>query len=144
MIHVKYIERTPLNKEAYIKLVKKYAKTQLDIHICFDKRLTVSYGLYDFDSKRQRHRIQISLSQLKFHDVEGTIYSMICATLHELCHANQKEELGRSFGKKQYNCAEDIKSNNLSEFFSELEIDARTFENKNVLEAVEYYNSCCK
>jgi hypothetical protein len=64
--------------------------------------------------------------------------------LHELKHAQQKEEMRQNFWKDK-NCKNaEIQEESLSTEYSTVEIQARIHENKNILEAVEYYNECLK
>ncbi len=38
-VEIKYIERTSLDHDAFVKLVEKYAKLKNDVTIVFDKRI---------------------------------------------------------------------------------------------------------
>lgn len=141
MITVRHIDRTPLDEFSFIKLVKKYSKCETDILISFDKRLKSCSGTYIFNTDKKRHDIHISIPQAKFKDSGATIYSYVTTVLHEICHLRQKEELGRQFDLKRYNCVEEIKNPHVSEFYAPLEVSAREFENKHIFDAMEFYNN---
>lgn len=101
-------------------------------------------GYYVFDVKKRTHIIRVSprLNKAKTNgDVNAEKYQLVSTVLHELRHAQQKEELGVEFWRKHYNNAADVIQPAFSDFYSECEIDARTFENANVLSAVEFYTS---
>jgi len=147
-IYIRHLYKTCLQESAYIKLIKKYAsKLEYDILIVFDLRIK-DYGNYIFDSKKKLHSIKISPNKCGFTD-EGVKlddgaekYHLISTTIHEIYHALQYEELGREFWNKKYGCATEITHPDTADFFSKCEIDARAYENKNLLQAVEYYSRC--
>lgn len=140
-IEIRYIDRTCLNAKAYMKLLAKFGNLKLKTIIVFDKRVK-SYGQYSFNSVKRIHTIRISPDVHKLKkDYNAEKYELISTTLHELRHAQQKEEKGFEFWKKQYNSVNEIKTKTMSDFYSECELDARTFENANVANAVGFYNS---
>lgn len=113
-------------------------------------------GQYYFDTKKRTHTIRISpkknktvlensvvqnVFKVKTVDSEAEKYQLISTVLHEIKHALQKEERGIDFWNAKYSCASDIKNNSLKDFYSECEIEARTFEHTNMLNAVETYNN---
>lgn len=77
---------------------------------------------------------------IKTVDKNGEKYQALATTLHELKHAIQKEELGLDFWKRNYSCAIEIKDTSLADFYSQCEIEARSFENSNILLGVSIYN----
>jgi hypothetical protein len=143
-VSLKNIEKTPLDVQAYEKLIKKYCRCSKDVHVIFDKRLKSTFGNYFFNEEKDCHEIRISIFANRFLEETAMIYAYVSTTLHELRHAEQKEELGNNFDNKKYSCTEEIKSPRLTEFFSKIEVDARIYENKNILEAVKFYNNSCK
>jgi hypothetical protein len=95
-------------------------------------------GQYIFDAKKRTHIIRISpkLNKAKTNgDSNAEKYQLVSTVLHEVRHAQQKEERGMEFWRKRYNTAVDVIHPAFSDFYSECEIDARTFENANVLSA---------
>lgn len=146
-IEVRHIERTCLELKAYMKVLRKYAKLKHKLTIVFDKRIK-DYGQYNFDSAKRIHTIRISpqknktiqensivetVYKIKTVDASGEKYQLIATTLHELKHAIQKEERGVDFWNKHYSCASDIKNKSLQDYYSECEIEARTFEHTNIV-----------
>lgn len=112
-------------------------------------------GQYSFDPLKRLHVIRISpkkskiiqedsmdenIYTVKNVDKNGEKYQAISTTLHELKHAMQKEEMGQNFWDKKYACAKDIKNSSLSDFYSQCEVEARSFENLNIIAAIEFYN----
>lgn len=144
---LRHLYRTCLQEEAYIKLLKKYStKLTHDIVVVFDLRIK-DYGQYNFDYKNRVHLIRISPIKCGFTE-EGTKleegaekYNLIATTIHELYHAWQKEDLGVKFWNKSYSCASQITNQDFAAFYSECELDARVYENKNLAQAVQYYDS---
>jgi hypothetical protein len=156
IVATRYIERTSLDEAAFVKTIKKYAKLlklSHDISIVFDMRLAC-YGIHCWDSSKKIHLIRISPTRCKFQ-LEGESpvrlgpaaekYKILSTLLHELRHAQQKEELGHNkFYSKNYGSVKEIKNPEASTYFSECERDARIFEDTYIDEAVEYYDSSCK
>lgn len=147
-IHIRNIDRTCLEESAYLKLVKKYSsKLKHDVFISFDFRVK-SYALYQFHPQRKVHLVKISPNTCGFTENGAKLddgaekYNLIASTIHELYHAQQYEELRQKFWNKRYSCASDISHRDSADFFSECEVDARRYENENLLPAIEYYNSC--
>lgn len=145
-VEVRYIERTCLELKAYTKVLRKYSKLKHKLKIVFDNRIK-DYGQYHFDSAKRVHTIRISPKKnkitqensivdtvytVKTVDASGEKYQLIATTLHELKHAIQKEERGVEFWNKKYSCASDIKNKSLQDYYSECEIEARTFEHTNI------------
>ena len=149
-VKLKYLDRTCLQEDAFIKLVRKYgSKLTHDVLIIFDLRIK-DFGLYMFDGKKKIHTIQISPTRcnLSFEgtklDPAATKYHLISTAIHELFHAQQYENMRGSFWSKKYRCADEISNAGVAEFFSVCEVEARTHENQNILQAVEYYTSCAE
>jgi hypothetical protein len=147
-IKVNHIDRTCLNKEAFLKLIKKYTKNlKYDVLISFDLRIK-DYGSYIFDTAHARHLIRISPIECSFAKDKVKLeeaaekYNLISTFLHEKHHAFQYETMGYQFWSKKYSCTVEIESPSATEYFSECEVSAREFENKHVIKAVKYYNSC--
>lgn len=145
-VDIRHLNKTCLDELAYIKLVKKYAsKLKYNVLISFDSRIK-DYGNYIFDSRKKIHVITISpkicgfVGELKLDD-EAARYYFISTTLHEICHARQRETLGK---KEFQDLNDDILDGEASIFYSRCEIEARTYENGNLLKAMEFYNSCAK
>jgi hypothetical protein len=149
-ITLRHFERTSLNEQAFLKLVKKYAHNLMhDVVISFDNRISTYYGEHSYDSDKKIHFIKISPKKCtkfekKIIDAHGQKYNFLSTVIHELKHASQQDQLGREFWSRQYSCAKGVKNLAAAEFYSEKEIEARIFENENVVAAVEYYDSCCK
>lgn len=143
-LELRYIDRTKLDTKAYGKLVRKYAKLKHKIIIIFDKKIKTYYGQYSFDSEKKMHTIRISLKKNKSTDPVAEKYQLISTTLHELAHAKQKEELGVSYWSRSQNYNDDIANKGMSELYSSLEVQAREYENKNILDAVAYYDKFVK
>jgi len=152
MITVRHIEKTCLESEPFFKLCKKHAsKLEKDLLIVFDLRIGC-YGTHWFDSKKQLHIIRISPEKCRHYrdekgvikklDLEAEKYNIISTVVHEIRHAQQKEEMGISYWNKKCHYAEEIRNPGYKSYYSEIEADARTYENKYVLSAVEFYNSC--
>lgn len=140
-IEIRHLERTCLKEQAYLKLVRKYAKLKHKLIISFDNRIK-AFGQYRFDSIKRAHIIKISPtknkiteenSKWKIVDEGGEKYQLLSTTLHEIKHALQKEEKGEAFWNKHYSMASDIKNNSLADFYSECEAEARVFEHTNIL-----------
>jgi len=147
---IRHISRTSLNEEAYRKLLKKYfSKLKNDTILSFDLRIK-DFGYYIYDLSNEIHHIKLSPILNSYNDNgikldEGAEkYNLISSTLHEFFHATQKEELGKDFFSKKFGCAKDIENPDAADFYSTCEVEARSFENKNILEAVSFYNLCCK
>jgi hypothetical protein len=155
MITIKHIDSTCLQKESYIKLVKKYGKLKRDVLIIFDCRIS-NFGMYDYDSIKRQHVIKISPFKNKYYligtdgfkiknpDEVSEKYNLIATTLHELYHAKQKEKLGPKFFNVKFNFVKEIYNDDVAEFWSQSEREARICENKLIVKAVEFYNKKCK
>jgi hypothetical protein len=149
-VTLRYFDRTSLQEEAYLKLIKKYAsKIKKDIIITFDYRLAC-FGNYNYDQKLNCHIIKISVKKCCKHKglpLEEVVqkYNLISTTIHELYHAQKQEELGqKKFWGDYYGKCQDIEDPDWSDFYSLCEVETRAYENKNVLSAVEYYDQYCK
>jgi len=148
-IKIKNIDRTFLDKDSFLRLIRKYSKLTKDLDLSFDARLTSVLGNYRYDDDKKRHIIKLSLINCKYSNKAelskaGEKYNFISTLLHELKHAQQKEEMRQNFWKDK-NCKNaEIQEESLSTEYSTVEIQARIHENKNILEAVEYYNECLK
>lgn len=139
-VQVRYTERTCLEPLAFLKLARKFCYgLKYKTIISFDGRIK-NYGHYIFDSKRKTHIIRISPNR---KEKETSIHKhiFISTLIHELRHAHQKEKKGVEFWTKKYICSPEIKLTDFSTFFSLREIDARIFENKNILQAIKIYNN---
>jgi hypothetical protein len=148
-VTIRYIERTCLEEEALKKVVERYTKTDKEVLVIFDMRIK-DYGDYVYDEKKRRHVIRISPAMHLYESFEpksrmltkeGQKVRLLATLLHECRHIQQKEELGRTFYTIAYCRNTAIHDTRVSEDYSECEIDARVYENKNVLAAVEYYDS---
>lgn len=143
MIEIRNIEKTKLNKEAFISLVEKYSNTEKDILIFFDARIS-DCGQYVYNSKKKRHEIKISPTKLMFNDAASQTYEFTATLLHELKHLQQQEELGtNTLFSKRLSCNPKIKNQEGSDYFSSREIDARIFEELKLTEATEFYWKKC-
>jgi hypothetical protein len=146
-VTIKNSDRTSLNKGILLKLIKKYCQSvKQDIVVSFDHRIK-TFGYYVYDTKKKKHIIKISVHGCTYSDrgtkldKEAEKYATISTLLHELKHAIQKEECGKSFWNKDYSSALDVINPEAADFYSVCEIEARIYENKNILQAVEFYNS---
>lgn len=149
-VTLRYLDRTSLQEEAYLKLIKKYgSKIKKDIVITFDNRL-VYFGNYNYDKKNNRHIVKISTKKccknsMGFDLEENAAkYHLISTTIHELYHAQKQEEMGqKKFWGDHYGRCVEIDDPDVADYYSQCEVETRVYENKNVLGAVEYYNDCC-
>lgn len=146
-VEVRHLQRTCLQDKAFKKLVKRYGKLNHKLIICFDNRVK-DCGFYWWDTNKKVHIIRISAknnmspygNQL---EAGAQKYNLISTLLHELRHAQQKEEQGVNFWSGKYFYSKDIENLEISNFYSICEIDARAFENKNLLSAIQLYDSSC-
>lgn len=144
MIEIRNIEKTKFHKEALLKVIKKFSKSEKDIVLSFDNRVT-SLGYYIYNQKKRRHDIKICSKNLHFEDDMANVYELIGTILHELKHLQQQEDLGTpAFGSFKFSCNKRIKDPAASDFYSDREIEARVFEESNLKEAVEYYCKNCE
>lgn len=149
VVDIRHIDRTCLEEEAFYKLVNKFSSGLThDIKIIFDLRIK-DFGQYTFIDKV--HIIRISPIVCGFVkntttklDANAEKYNIISTTIHELYHAQQQEALGNDFWHKDFSQVAEIKNKGKSSFYSICEIETRIYENKNLLRAVEYYDSCCE
>jgi len=145
----KYLDRSCLDEDGLKRIIKKYGSAlKYDVVVVFDLRIR-DFGTYEFSSTKRKHIIRISPIKCCYND-DGSRknksvekYEVISALIHELRHAQQKEELGHEFWSKKYSLRSDIISKFASDFYSPCEVDARLYENRNILQAVELYNSLC-
>jgi hypothetical protein len=148
MISVRHIDRTRIQEEPFIAMVKKYSKLEHDILIVFDRRLSC-FGMHTYDHTKQLHTIRISpeINGLNSDgvplDAGAEKHNIISTVLHEICHAQQRESLKQSFHKDDYHASRDIRNPERAEYYSRCELEARSYECDNVLEAVELYDSSC-
>lgn len=161
MFEVRYLDRMNMEEDAFLSLVEKYSrnlKLKHKILIVFDLRLK-DFGSYWWGAGSRTHIIRISPTRCKHRREEnyedGWIelvrvgpasekFQVISTTIHELYHAHQKEEKGSSFNNVSFDGVKEITNPELSSWYSECEIEARIYENKNIKAAVEYYDDCCK
>lgn len=151
LVKIKYINKTILILEPFIKIVEKFNLLKKDVCISFDNRLNC-YGNYLWNNKKQIHHIKISpccCSNILKNDKKieldkmSKIYNYISTTLHELKHAEQREHMGDNFFNTSFNHASKIKNSSLAEWYSRCEIEARTYENNCIHSAVEMYLRGC-
>lgn len=136
---------------AFRRVIFRFCKTKKYIKICFDHRMTQTYGTYkEIISEKNRHighEIKLSLPLCGSGKRKMIkIYQYISTLLHELRHLYQREKFGsKKFSSKEFDCNKNMAYDDFySLVFSESETDARMYENKYVLPAVEYYNNVCK
>jgi hypothetical protein len=147
-VKIRHIEKTCLIEEAYVKLIKKYIDTDKDVTILFDGRMK-DYGEYFYNQDKRRHEIKIGLKKNKVSAYnqdrilkeDDQRYTFIETTLHELKHLMQHEESGRSFYNNDFGTNRDIKDNVLAIEYSQCELEAKEFEKKNILTAVDFYDT---
>ena len=149
-IFIKYIERTSFVESVLKRVIKKYiCKTKNDVFVIFDKRCSI-FGSYAFNIKKQVHEIRLGVNKnkklLSKKDLPPSDekYVFISTLLHEIKHLNQREEMGKDFWNKDFGLNKNIKNMELAERYSKCESEAREFEEKNVLKAVEFYDSLMK
>jgi len=153
-IKIRYFKRTSLEKKAFEKVIRKYAKLKYDILIVFDLRIKC-FGTHAWNDKKRCHIIRISPTKCKIHIDEDNLsgvrlgpaaekYRIISTLLHELRHAQQKEELGSRYYNEKYDSIEEITNPQVASWYSECERDARIFEDKNIESAVELYDLSCE
>jgi Ca2+-binding EF-hand superfamily protein len=129
-------------------MVKRYSKLEHDILIVFDKRISC-FGMHTYDHVKQLHTIRISplINVLNekgtFLDEGAEKHNIISTLLHEICHAQQREFLKQSFQRYDYHTSRDIRNPEMAEYYSKCELEARTYECENILDAVELYDSSC-
>jgi hypothetical protein len=151
-IDIRYIDRTCLEYKPFYALVKKYSKDlKNNIRIVFDKRI-VSMGTYIYDYKNKIHIIKISPEKNRYHtrlnpiyktiklDLAAEKYNLIGTVLHEIKHALQLQSMGSLYERYNFNYIKEISNQEISEWYSECEIEARIFESRNLHNAIEYYN----
>lgn len=144
MVEIKNINKTPLKQKALIKLIRKFSKTKKSIFLRFDGRIG-SYGLYEYNSKKQRHDITVSTKKFQFKNKKAKIYELIGTILHEIRHAEQQEKFGSKYLSSKgfgYNLDFEV-AFEAADYFSKREIEARTFENEFLLSAVKFYWKNC-
>ena len=120
-----------LHTPAFLKVAQHFAKKlSYNVTITFDNRI-VDYGSYIFNRKTKEHIIKLSLG-LKLDK-----YGFISTLLHEVRHALQYEK----HGQKYLNLvADDAQSKASANYYSPSEIDARTYESKNLTKAINIYD----
>ena len=146
-IIVKNLSRTCLQEKPFLRLIKKYSSNlKNSIHFSFDLRLKDLYGNYYFG--KRTHIIKISIPKCCFTekktklDANAQKYQLISTIIHELYHAQQKEELGPKFYSDWFSCAPGVRDPDVRSSYSRCELAARIFEDKNILKAIQYYNTC--
>ena len=107
---------------------------------------------YTYCNRTKRHLIKISTQHNKFDDDLGLALEQalpedaqcmnyLSSFLHEVRHTQQMEEKGAAaFYAEKYNHNKFIRDKDFAADSSECELDARAYENKNLMEAAEYYN----
>lgn len=142
-IDIRDIKKAKLNKQALIKVIKRFYKLRKNVRLVFKRSLSCC-GLYTYLSKQKTHRVEVSTTSYKFSDRNARIYEMIGTILHELKHAEQQERLGiaKMMGSK-FHGNHRIKSYWASDFFSICENEARIAEETNLMSAVDYYWKNC-
>jgi len=147
MIEIRNLNYTRLNHYAFKKIAQKYArylKLEHKILIVFDKRLTKNGGYHDLDYSKKRHRIQLC-PHPDGAEPNAVKWSLISFLLHELKHAQQIEKGGyHRHISKAYSSVEEIEDTEWSEYYSDCETEARTYQNQHVRKAVDFYNSMVK
>jgi len=149
MITIRHIDRTCLNHNAFISMVKSYSKLDHDILIVFDDRISCM-GMHIYEHTKKLHTIRLSPKHNKYGrnelgepvrlDAEAEKHNLISTVLHELHHGTQREKLKQSFFRKDYLFSKSIKNPDLAEHYSKSELEARRYECENILKAVEFYD----
>ena len=155
MIVISGIEKTPLDKNALEKVVKKYIgykNRNKNISIFFVNNIS-DYGNYVFHNRR--HIIKISASHHKhengdFNNIKKLnercqTYEFLSTILHEIKHVLQRIEIGGKSVNDSFilnNHLKPIKS--LCKHYSKCELGARMFEAMHILEAVAIYERTVK
>lgn len=145
MIDIRNIQHTSLDFFALKKLLEKYIKSlhlKNNISLVFDKRLTGPTGAYHYYFKRNKSHVIRVWPEDKCSGSDAEVYVLISYILHELKHAEQVEKHGyRRYARgKGFAFNPKIKDKTWSAYYSQCEIEARVYENKNLQEAVEFYN----
>ncbi len=147
-VKIRGIEKTCLDEGALLAVVSKHYRSDKNLEIVFDRRIKDSYGWFAYDADRKLNLIRVSpiLHQYQDCDVRKPIsaeaqkYKYISTILHELRHTQQLDELGSYYYSKEY-CRNKLAEAHHAYYYTEREVDARTYELKHVLSAVEIYNS---
>jgi len=149
MISIRHIDRTCLQEEAFIKMIKKYSNLEHDMLIVFDRRITC-LGFHFYDYTKQLHTIRISPEENKYDDnneikldIVAEKHNLISTFLHELCHAHQREILKKSYLRSDYRFASKIRNSETASYYSRCELEARAYACDNILKAVALYDSYC-
>ena len=161
MLELRYLDRMNIEEDAYFSFLEKYIRTlklKHKILIVFDLRLK-DFGSYWWNGDIRTHIIRISPKRCQHRREEnyedGWVelvrvgpasekFQVISTTIHELFHAHQKESKGSSFDNVSFDGVKEITNPDISSWYSECEIEARIYENKNIKAAVEYYDSYCE
>lgn len=139
----RHLDRVPLDEVATLKVVKKFGKLKKPVVISFDNRIKLC-GLWQYkaDKHNSYHLIKISPIENMCNNETGAllsdkvqVYELISTILHELRHGQQWENNFSWNGRNHK-----VKGTFYQEWWSESEIDARTFEHANIAQAIEYYD----
>ena len=139
MITIQKIERTNLSEAALVKLIKKFSNPKKDLRLTFDARIS-DHGSYTYNIKKKRHEIKVSSRVFQFRSRSSKPYELIGTIIHELKHVQQQEDLGtNTFFSEKHFLNKCIKNEAAAAYYSTAEIEARIFEEKNLLAAVDFY-----
>lgn len=162
-VKIKGISKTPLNRRAYIKVIRHYYKGPYDIHIHFDPRLA-EYGEHTFDNRKKIHFIRISPEVCKYGksntkwDTNGKTvtaslvrmnkFDFVCrilsVTLHELVHATQCDRDIKEYWRLASDMHESIRQSFMRYELSPLESEAEGRALLNFNKALERYQEWCE
>lgn len=145
MIEVRNIQHISLKLEPLKKLIYKYArslKLKKDVVVVFDKRVTKQAGYHHLDLETQKHIIQIAPKCEGYNDKVVLKYALISYILHELKHAQQREVHGYQYwnNSREFAFIPQIQHTALSQYYSKCEAEARTYQNKHMHNAVDFYD----
>ncbi len=137
----RHAERTTLNTDALLRIIKTYTNLLLPVVVSFDRQIN-DHGTHvalERPNGQEYHYIRISVRMTEHLDDRSQAFDLISTLLHELQHADQWERLGpEAYEDPSFACA-GTPNARTDDFYSSREIQARTFENANLAGAMQCY-----
>lgn len=136
-IEVRFLERTSLDPSGFTKVVEHFGKRiRLPMIITFDNRPNGNFATHELVN--DRHRIHIYVKSFPIYDAVGMAWDFISMLLHEMKHAMQHENAQEN---KNFIPS---KHDEPQYWYSDLEIEARIFQDRNIRQAMRIYGAKTK
>lgn len=141
-IELRHLHRTRLDEIGIKTIIERFTDLEHKVVVSFDKKLALFEGLYVFDYAK-RHYIKLAVNKFCGLESKAQEYNYISSLLHELCHAQQCENLKEVFHSRAFSRAKGTTDQQTSYWYADRELEARIYADTHLKSAMEVYRNAC-